>query len=118
MAAAPANAADAEQDPVVVTAARMPERVSALAAEVSVIDRAMLDRSTGRTLVEVLAMVPGLQFSSNGGLGKTASVFIRGLEARHTLLLLDGVRVGSATAPGRPWRSHRAAWCRRRAAPA
>ena len=97
LGAGPVAAADAGQDPVVVTAARMPERVSALAAEVSVIDRAMLDRSTGRTLVEVLAMVPGLQFSSNGGLGKTASLFIRGLEARHTLLLLDGVRVGSAT---------------------
>ena len=39
----------------------------------------------------------GLQTSSNGGLGKTASLFIRGLEARHTLLLVDGVRVGSAT---------------------
>ena len=97
LAAGPAAAADAAQDPVVVTASRMPERVSALAAEVTVIDRAMLDRSTGRTLVEVLAMVPGLQFSSNGGLGKTASVFIRGLEARHTLLLLDGMRIGSAT---------------------
>ncbi len=97
LAGGPANAAEAPQDPVVVTAARLPERVSALAAEVSVIDRAMLDRSTGRTLVEVLAMVPGLQFSSNGGLGKTASVFIRGLEARHTLLLLDGMRIGSAT---------------------
>ena len=97
LATLPALAADPLQDPVVVTAARQPERVSALAAEVSVIDRAMLDRSTGRTLVEVLSGMPGLQFSSNGGLGKTASVFIRGLEARHTLLLLDGVRVGSAT---------------------
>ncbi len=84
-------------DPVVVTASRLPERVSALAAEVSVIDRAMLDRSSGSTLVEVLSQMPGLQFSSNGGLGKTASMFIRGLEARHTLLLLDGVRIGSAT---------------------
>ena len=87
----------AAQDPVVVTAARTPERVSALAAEVSVIDRAQLDRNAGRTLVEVLSQLPGLQFSSNGGLGKPASVFIRGLEARHTLLLLDGVRIGSAT---------------------
>jgi len=85
------------QDPVVVTAARLPERVGALIAEVSVIDRATLDRSTGRTLVEVLSQLPGLQFSSNGGLGKSASLFFRGLEARHTLLLIDGVRMGSAT---------------------
>lgn len=83
--------------PVVVTAMRLPERVGALAAEVSVIDRAALDRATGRTLVELLSQLPGLQFSSNGGLGKTASLYFRGLEARHTLLLVDGVRVGSAT---------------------
>ena len=91
------SASQAASDPVVVTASRGPERVSALAAEVSVIDRAMLDQAVGRTLVQVLSQLPGLQFSSNGGLGKTASLFIRGLESRHTLLLLDGVRVGSAT---------------------
>ena len=87
----------AAQDTVVVTASRVPERASAAVAEVSVIDRAMLDRSAGRTLVELLSQLPGLQYTSNGGLGKSASVFIRGLEARHTLLLLDGVRIGSAT---------------------
>ena len=85
------------QEPVLVTALRLPERVGALAAEVSVIDRATLDRSAGRTLSEVLAQLPGIQSSSNGGLGKTSSLFFRGLEARHTLLLVDGVRVGSAT---------------------
>jgi len=85
------------QEPVLVTALRLPERVGALAAEVSVIDRTTLDRSAGRTLSEVLVQLPGIQSSSNGGLGKTSSLFFRGLEARHTLLLVDGVRVGSAT---------------------
>ena len=84
-------------DPVVVSATRTPTRVSDTVAEVTVLDRAALDRATGRTLVELLAQQPGLQFSSNGGLGKSSSLFIRGLEARHTLLLLDGVRVSSAT---------------------
>ena len=88
----------AEQlDPVVVTATRTPLRVGDAVAEVTVIDRTMLERATGRTLVEVLAQQPGLQFTSNGGLGKTSSVFIRGLEARHTLLLVDGVRVSAET---------------------
>jgi len=82
---------------VVVTATRTPERVSDAVAEVTVIDRDALDAATGRTLVEVLSQQPGLQFASNGGLGKASSLFIRGLESRHTLLLVDGVRVGSAT---------------------
>jgi vitamin B12 transporter len=82
---------------VTVTATRVPVRVSDVVAEITVLDRSDLDRATGRTLAEFLAQQPGLQFSSNGGLGKTASLFMRGLEARHTLLLVDGVRVGSAT---------------------
>jgi vitamin B12 transporter len=93
-----AGAAQAADDgTVVITATRTPARASEVVAEVSVIDRAALDRAPGRTLAELLAGYAGIQFSSNGGLGKTASLFMRGLEARHTLLLVDGVRVGSAT---------------------
>jgi vitamin B12 transporter len=95
--AQPIPSAAERLDPVVVSATRTPTRVSDTVAEVTVLDRAAIDRATGRTLVELLAQQPGLQFSSNGGLGKTASLFIRGLEARHTLLLLDGVRVSSET---------------------
>ena len=92
-----ACAAQAQSETVVVTATRTPLRISDAVAEVTVLDRAALDRAEGRTLVELLAQQPGLQTSGNGGLGKTSSVFIRGLEARHTLLLVDGVRVYSAT---------------------
>ncbi len=85
------------QDAVTITATRVLTRVNDVVADVTVIDRTMLDRMQGRTLAEVLSSVAGLQFSSNGGLGKSSSVFIRGLEARHTLLLVDGVNVRSAT---------------------
>lgn len=86
-------------DDVVVTATRTPTRVSDTVADVTVLDRSDLERADGRTLIELLAQQPGLQFASNGGLGKSSSLFIRGLEARHTLLLVDGIRVGSATVP-------------------
>jgi len=87
----------AAQQQVSVTATRTPTRASDVVAEVSIIDRQTLDRSEARSLAELLSQQAGLQFASNGGLGKTASLFIRGLESRHTLLLVDGVRVGSAT---------------------
>jgi vitamin B12 transporter len=45
----------------------------------------------------LLAQQPGLSASSNGGLGKNSSIYVRGLDARHVLLLVDGVRTGSAT---------------------
>jgi vitamin B12 transporter len=93
-AVAPSSAA---LDPVVVTATRGSTRVSEAVAEITVLERDDLERATGRTLSELLARQPGLQVSANGGLGKTSGVFIRGLEARHTLLLVDGVRLGTAT---------------------
>ena len=51
----------------------------------------------------MLARNPGLQLASDGGLGEIGTVFIRGLEWRHTLLLVDGVRVSSATVGSPSW---------------
>lgn len=84
-------------DPVVITATRTPSRVSDTVAEITVLDRAALDRSSGRSLADLLSQQAGVQFHGNGGPGKTSALSIRGLGARHTLLLVDGVRVGSAT---------------------
>lgn len=85
-------------DPMVVTATRQMSRVSESLADVSVIERDEIERASGSSLLELLARQPGLQVSNNGGAGKASSIFIRGAEARHTLLLIDGVPLGSATA--------------------
>ena len=87
----------------VVTASRTAQRADELVSDVVVIDRAEIEKSTGRTLAEILARAPGVQFSANGGLGKNSSVNIRGAEARHTVLLIDGVRFGSATTGSPNW---------------
>lgn len=81
----------------VVTATRTPTRVDDLVSDTVVIDRAQIEQQASRTLPEILARVAGVQISANGGAGKSSSVFIRGTEARHTILLIDGVRYGSAT---------------------
>jgi vitamin B12 transporter len=88
---------------VVVTAARVAERIDRTLAEVTVIDRAAIDAAAGRTLAELLATTPGVQSWSNGGHGKLATVSLRSLEGRHTLLLVDGVRLGSATLGTPSW---------------
>ncbi len=87
----------------IVTATRMPTLADELVSEVKVIDRATIDASTARTLPELLARAAGVQVTSTGGRGKTSSVFIRGAENRHTILLVDGVRIGSATAGTPTW---------------
>jgi vitamin B12 transporter len=87
----------------VVTANRVTTRTDELVSDVVVINRTDIEKQTGRTLSEILARAPGVQFSSNGGLGKSSSVNIRGSEARHTILLIDGVRFGSATTGTPSW---------------
>jgi vitamin B12 transporter len=102
IALAQASTASAAET-VVVTATRTPQRVDQALAQVTVIDRARIEAASGRTLAELLAGESGVQSWSNGGLGKNASVSLRGLESRHTLLLIDGVRYGSATLGTPSW---------------
>ncbi|MFY7857015.1 MAG: TonB-dependent receptor domain-containing protein, partial [Rubrivivax sp.] len=90
-------------DPVVVTATRTPQRVDQALAQVTVIERARVEAAAGRTLADLLSEESGVQTWSNGGLGKPASISLRGLESRHTLLLVDGVRYGSATVGAPSW---------------
>ncbi len=91
------SAAAASDNAIVVTGARLPQRMDQALADITVLGRADIEAATGRTLAELLAQQSGLQFWNNGGPGKASSVSIRGLEARHSLLMIDGVRYGSAT---------------------
>ena len=83
---------------VVVTATRTQTRADDLVSDVVVLDRAAIEASTGRTLTEVLARSAGIQMTATGGAGSLSGIFIRGTETRHTILLIDGVRYGTATA--------------------
>jgi vitamin B12 transporter len=89
--------AEEAMEPVMVTATRTPSRISDLVADVTVIDRAAIQASVGLSTASFLAQLPGIQISSNGGIGASSNVFVRGGDARHTLLLVDGMRMGSAT---------------------
>ncbi len=95
----PALASDAAPDEaaVVVTATRIPTRVNEQLADVTVITREDIERAGATTLPALLAQQPGLQIVTNGGIGKSTSLFTRGTNAGHTLLLVDGVPLGSAT---------------------
>lgn len=84
-------------DRIVVTGSRTPQTQDASLASITVFDRADIERLQAQSLLELLRGVPGVALSNNGGAGKVSSVFVRGTEARHVLLLIDGVRVGSAT---------------------
>ncbi len=90
-------------DTVVVTANRTPQPLSSVLADVSVIDRAEIERSGVTGVADLLARLPGIEFARNGGPGSSTSVFIRGGEARHTALYIDGVRIDSQSTAGAMW---------------
>lgn len=103
-AADPAAAqATATLEPVVVTATRTPQRIDDSLADITVITRAQLGAAAGRTLPEVLSQQAGLSMDASGGPGQLSAIRIRGMETRHTVLLVDGVRLGSLTSTGVAW---------------
>jgi len=94
-----------ELAPVVVTATRTPETVDDTLASVSIIDREEMDRRQSKTVPDVLRGLPGIEITSNGGLGHNTNVYLRGTRPDHVLLLVDGVKLGSATSGFIPWQS-------------
>ncbi|MEN3110574.1 TonB-dependent vitamin B12 receptor [Uliginosibacterium paludis] len=92
-------AADTETvlDDVVVTANRVARTAEDTLTSVSVITRKDIEQKQAATVPELLSGLPGVQFTNNGGIGKNTSLFLRGTNDGHTLVLIDGVRVGSAT---------------------
>jgi vitamin B12 transporter len=93
--------ADADAlDRVVVTASRIAEPADAALAAVTVIDRARIERLQPSSLPDLLRGLPGVSLANNGGAGKATSLFLRGTESDHTLVLVDGLRIGSATSGG------------------
>jgi vitamin B12 transporter len=92
-----------ELEPVVVTAARVARTADETLAAVSVVDRDAIERQQSRTVADALRGLPGVGIASNGGLGHTTSVYLRGSRPDHVLLLVDGVRLGSASSGFLPW---------------
>jgi vitamin B12 transporter len=84
-------------EPLVVTATRTPETEDRTLASVSVIDRVEIERRQFRSVPDALRGLPGVSVAGSGGPGQPASIFLRGTNAGHVLVLIDGVKVGSAT---------------------
>ena len=82
---------------VVISASRVAVPVTDVIADVSVIDRTTLDQAGQSTLRDILGQLPGVQFVSNGGYRSSTKMFLRGATSAQTIVLIDGIRVGSAT---------------------
>ena len=82
---------NAEIEEVLVSASLMPITASRSANAVTVIDRAQLRNRATVSLSNILRDVPGFSVSQVGVLGSQTQIRVRGAEANHLLVTIDGV---------------------------
>jgi vitamin B12 transporter len=78
-------------------------RTAEVLTDVSVLERSDIDVAGHSSLEEILASQPGVEMTTNGSQGAASSLMIRGTNGSHVLLLVDGVRIGSATSGNIAW---------------
>lgn len=91
-------------DPIVVTATRIPTRYNQLISDVTVVDQEQIrDYGPQAPISDILANESGITVRSSGGMGTDTSVRLRGTASNQTILLVDGLRINSATTGDAPW---------------
>ncbi len=89
-----------EAEPVVVTATRLATPIKTTLPHTTLIDQDDIRKSGARDLTTLLRQEVGLEIVQNGGIGQQSSLFTRGTNSTHTLVLIDGMPINPATAGG------------------
>ncbi len=93
----------ATSEPIIVTASRVAQTEDQAIASVTVITRADIVRSQASDMVELLRTQAGIDLARSGGPGTQTSLFLRGTNSNHVLVLIDGVRAADATTGQFAW---------------
>lgn len=83
--------------PVVVTATRTDVPEDNALASVTVITREDIDRLQPTSVSDLLNGLPGVSIAQTGGIGESTTVYLRGTNPTHVLVLVDGIRIGSVS---------------------
>jgi vitamin B12 transporter len=86
---------------IVVTANRVETSTKEVASSVTIITREQLEKTKKTTVMEALEDVLALHTIQNGPPGSASSVFIRGANSEHTLVMIDGIELNDPIAPSR-----------------
>ena len=81
----------------IITATRTEQSIEKTLAPSTVLDRETIELLQADDIYDLLSHIPGLTLSRNGGIGSNTSLFIRGTNSNHALVLINGQRMGSAT---------------------
>ncbi|RKZ88609.1 MAG: hypothetical protein DRQ39_02180 [Gammaproteobacteria bacterium] len=93
------HAAPTELDTMVVTATRTPTDINRLGSSITVISADEIERRQFQTLTDALQDVPGLHIVQTGVKGTQTSVFMRGTNSDHVLVLVDGIEMNDPSSP-------------------
>jgi vitamin B12 transporter len=85
---------------VVVTATRVEQSLTHVLADVTVIDADVIERSGAVSLADVLVHAPGIEMVRNGGPLGTTSLYLRGGNTNHTVVMIDGIRLDTQNGSG------------------
>ena len=88
------------KDTIIVTATRTEISINDAIVPVTVITREQIEQSLATDLAELVRFEAGIDIGRNGGPGQATSIFLRGTESNHTLVLIDGVRINPGTIGG------------------
>jgi vitamin B12 transporter len=82
---------DAPPDTVIVIGGRIPAHVEDLTSATSLLEVDDIELRGGLTLADTLRSIPGMAVSSSGAMGGLTDLRVRGSEADHVLVLIDGI---------------------------
>jgi len=94
---------DTAHPEVIVTASRTPQAATDVLADHTLISSEEIVRSGASNLIDLLQQQRGIEVIRNGGPGTASSVLIRGADAKQSVVLVDGVRIGSSTTGTANW---------------
>ena len=92
--------AQAEIEPVVVTADRNAQTLDKAAPNVSVVGRKTLNQASAQNLDDIVMYEPGVSVPSDNNRRGHASINIRGIDGNRILMMVDGVRIPESYAGG------------------
>ncbi len=92
--------AEAPVSEIVIVGTRTPQALDRLGQQVSVVTSAELKAHQAVVISDLLATLPGVGVSRNGGIGGVTSVRIRGAETDQTVVLVDGIKLNDPSSAG------------------
>jgi len=92
-----------QQQKTIVTASRYEQAITDVIPSTTIIERADILNSQANSIMDVLSLQQGIDVARSGGKGSQTSIFMRGTNSNHTLVLINGMRVGSSFTGSFAW---------------